>query len=84
MDQFELAGIDLTPEAKQRLAQAIANLQLTIDQVIRVLRDWHARQELSGLNLASFGLRAQDLNVRDLPKTSSKGHWRDVVPRALR
>lgn len=81
MDAFEKAGIDLHPQVKTNLVRALHDLNMSIEQCILLLRQWHQNNDLTAMNLSGIGLRLDQLRIRDLPKTSSKGYWRDVMPR---
>ena len=84
MDEFEKMGVDLAPEQKARLMATIESLNMSIRQLCEVLQGWRAANQLTDMYLSAFGLKLKDTVVRDLPKTGSKGHWRDVIPRGKR
>lgn len=83
MDDFEKCGLYPTPAQREAFARAAAALNVTMRDVIGMFAELRVSGDLSALGLASFGLNAADVPAK-LPKTSSKGHWRDVVPRNAR
>lgn len=81
MDDFEKAGLTLTPEQRRAIVRASVALNQTVAEVSRLLIQLMAAGEATTLKLSAFGLTTKDVPASPLPRTGSKGHWRDVVPR---
>lgn len=89
MDEFEKAGLALPAETKTRIRNAIQLYHMKLEDVITMVAGMDRTMTAAALAAATLSVHTSDViamarAVHQLPRTSSKGYWRDVMPRRKR
>ena len=89
MDEFEKAGLALPEETKTRIRNAIQLYNMKLQEVIDMVAGMERTMTAAALTASTLQVHVSDViamarSVRGLPRTSSKGYWRDVMPRRKR
>ena len=89
MDEFEKAGLALPEATKTRIRNAIEMYNMKLAEVIQMVAGMETTFNAAALTASTLSLHTSDViamarAVHQLPRTNSKGHWRDVIPRGKR
>lgn len=89
MDEFEKAGLALPEATKTRIRNAIDLYNMKLSEVINMVAGMETSFKAAALTASTLSLHTSDViamarAVHGLPHTSSKGHWRDVIPMGRR